>query len=154
VSDIPDELIADPVYERTGHMVRGRDGCRVPLPWQADAPGFGFGPAGSAAPWLPQPAEWRQLAADAQDGDGGSMLELYRAALRVRGQRAGLDDDAITWLDADAGVLAFSRPGGLLCVVNTSGYDIDLPEHASVLLASAGLAGGRLPADAAAWLLA
>jgi len=152
VEDIPDELIADPVYERTGHVVRGRDGCRVPLPWHAEAPGFGFGPTGSAAPWLPQPAGWQQLAADTQDGDGRSMLELYRAALRLRGPRAGLDDDALTWLDADAGVLAFSRPGGLLCVVNTSGHDIDLPVHASVLLASADLAGGQLPADAAAWL--
>ena len=55
VEDIRDELIADPVYERTDHVVRGRDGCRVPLPWRADAPGFGFGPADGAPPWLPQP---------------------------------------------------------------------------------------------------
>ena len=65
----------------------------MPLPWQADAPGFGFGPAGGAAPWLPQPEPWRQLAADVQAGDRGSMLELYRAALRVREARARLADD-------------------------------------------------------------
>ncbi len=87
VEDIPDELIADPIWDRTGHLVRGRDGCRVPLPWAADEPGFGFGRndlAGSAGPgpWLPQPAAWRELAVDAQTGDPGSMLELYRAALR------------------------------------------------------------------------
>ncbi len=69
VEDIPAELIADPIYERTGHAIRGRDGCRVPLPWRADAAGFGFGPADGAAPWLPQPAAWRGLAASAQAGD-------------------------------------------------------------------------------------
>jgi alpha-glucosidase len=154
VEDIPDELIADPIYERTGHAVRGRDGCRVPLPWRAAAPGFGFGPDGSSPPWLPQPATWQPLAADAQDGDGQSMLELYRAALRLRGKRAGLGDDAMTWLDAEPGVLALSRPGGLLCVVNISGQPVGLPAHESVLLSSAELADGRLPADAAAWLQA
>jgi alpha-glucosidase len=152
VEDIPVELIADPVYERTGHLVRGRDGCRVPLPWDAEAAGFGFGPDGAAGPWLPQPAGWRQLAASAQDGDGESVLELYRAALRLRGLRAGLDDDAMTWQEAGDGVLAFSRPGGLLCVVNISADAVELPAHDAVLLASAGLADGRLPADAAAWL--
>jgi alpha-glucosidase len=154
VEDIPAELLADPVYERTGRLVRGRDGCRVPLPWRADAPGFGFGPDRSAAPWLPQPAAWRALAAAAQDGDQRSVLELYRAALRLRKIREQLDDDALTWHDVGDGVLAFSRPGGLVCVVNISGQPIELPPHESVLLASADLAEGRLPADAAVWLAA
>jgi alpha-glucosidase len=152
VEDIPDELIADPVFERTDHLVRGRDGCRVPLPWQADAPGFGFGPPGGAAPWLPQPAAWRDLAADAQDGDPGSMLELYRAALRARKTRSQLGSDALTWLDAPDGVLAFSRPGGFGCVVNISAEPAALPPHTAVLLVSGPLADGMLPPDTSAWL--
>ena len=41
---------------------RGRDGCRVPIPWSGDEPPFGFSPDGaSAPPWLPQPASWRAL---------------------------------------------------------------------------------------------
>jgi alpha-glucosidase len=155
VEDIPDDLIADPVFERTDHLVRGRDGCRVPLPWKADAAGFGFGPAGpagSASPWLPQPPAWRSLAADAQDGDHHSMLELYRAALRLRRTRDRLDDDALDWQHTPDGVLAFSRPGGLLCVVNISGQDVALPPHDEVLLTSADLTDGKLPADTAAWL--
>jgi alpha-glucosidase len=167
VEDIPAELIADPVFERTGHLVRGRDGCRVPLPWHADEPGFGFGPsrpagpastqgsasaAGRTSPWLPQPPAWKSLAADAQDGDHRSMLELYRAALRLRRTRDQRDDDALDWQDTPDGVLAFRRPGGLLCVVNISGPDTALPPHDAVLLTSGDLADGMLPADTAAWL--
>ncbi len=70
VEDIPDELIADPVYERTGHA--GARPGRLP---RAAALAGGSAAASasartaSAAPWLPQPAAWRPLAADAQDGD-------------------------------------------------------------------------------------
>jgi alpha-glucosidase len=154
VEDIPDELIADPIFERTDHFVRGRDGCRVPLPWLAGQPGFGFGLPTGAAPWLPQPAAWHTLAADVQAGDPGSMLELYRAALAIRRAHAEFADDTLTWLDAQDGVLAFGRPGGLVCVVNISGAAARLPAHDEVLLASAELTGGMLPPDGAAWLRA
>jgi alpha-glucosidase len=155
VEDIPDALIADPIFERTGHRIRGRDGCRVPLPWRADAPGFGFGPPGGAPPWLPQPAEWRHLAADQQAADADAMLALYRAALRIRRTRGAggqLADDRLAWLDTEAGVLAFTRPGGLCCVVNFGRQPTPLPPPREVLLASGPLTDGLLPADTAAWL--
>jgi alpha-glucosidase len=146
---------------RTGHRVRGRDGCRVPLPWRADSPGFGFGPAGATAPWLPQPPAWRELAADAQAADPGSMLALYRTALRLRAAAPELSADDLTWLDAPDGVLAFARPGGLTAVVNISGQPVPLPPG-ELLLASGPLAsdpldggpldGALLPADTAAWI--
>ena len=156
VEDIPAELIADPIFERTGHALRGRDGCRVPLPWQADAPGFGFGPADGTPPWLPQPREWRQLAADHEAGDDTSMLALYRTALRLRAALAAADDaspgdNRLDWLDSPAGVLAFARPG-LQAVVNLSAEPVALPQHAEVLLASGPLEAGLLPPDTAVWL--
>ena len=64
VTDLPDEVLQDPTFLRTGGAERGRDGCRVPLPWSGDAPPFGFGPAGE--PWLPQPADWDALTAERQ----------------------------------------------------------------------------------------
>ncbi len=152
VEDIPDELIADPVYDRTDHFVRGRDGCRVPLPWQADAPGFGFGPADGTPPWLPQPDAWRQLAADTQAQDAGSMLALYRSALHIRRTGAYLAGDAFRWLDAPDGVLVFSRGAGFGCAVNISAEPVPLPPHDELLLTSAPLESGMLPPDAAAWL--
>ncbi len=152
VEDIPDDLIADPIYEQTGHVVRGRDGCRVPLPWQAGAPGFGFGPADGTPPWLPQPEAWRQLAADTQAQDSGSMLALYRDLLRIRRGSPYLAGDGLEWLAAPAGVLAFSRGASFSCVVNFSAEPIPLPPHDELLRTSAPLDSGRLPADTAAWL--
>jgi alpha-glucosidase len=152
VEDLPDDLIADPIYERTDHRVRGRDGCRVPLPWQAAASGFGFGPPGSAAPWLPQPAEWERLAADAQAGDPHSMLALYQAALRARAARRGLADDTLTWLESPDGVLAFSRADGFSCLVNLAAGPVPLPQHDELVLASGPLDGALLPPDTAVWL--
>ena len=152
VEDLPDDLIADPIYERTGHLARGRDGCRVPLPWQALAQGFGFGPPDGTAPWLPQPAEWRRLAADAQAADPRSMLALYRAALRARAARRGLADDTLTWLDAPGGVLAFSRADGFTCVVNLAADPVPLPPHDGLVLASEPLDGSLLPPDTTVWL--
>jgi alpha-glucosidase len=116
------------------------------------APGVGFGPADGAAPWLPQPPEWRQLAAAAQAGDSGSMLALYRGALRARAARDCLDDDSLTWLTAPDGVLAFSRPGRFACVINISAAPVPLPDDADVLLASGTLDDGKLPPDTAVWL--
>jgi alpha-glucosidase len=154
VEDIPDELIADPIFERTGHALRGRDGCRVPLPWKASAPGFGFGPPEGVAPWLPQPQDWQQLAADHEARDGSSMLSLYRAALRLRADTQDATppgDSTLAWLDAPDGALAFSRPG-LRAVINFSAVPVPLPAHDELLLASGPLDGDQLPPDTAVWL--
>ena len=99
VLDLPDELLQDPAWLRSGHTIRGRDGCRVPLPWSDGASPFGFGPSGSE-PWLPQPAGWGELSVAAQTGDPGSMLELYRSALRLRREHPGFRSEGMTWLDA------------------------------------------------------
>ena len=42
----------DPSFFRTNGVERGRDGCRVPLPWKASEPGFGFssGESGAGTP--------------------------------------------------------------------------------------------------------
>ncbi|BFO17335.1 hypothetical protein SHKM778_37230 [Streptomyces sp. KM77-8] len=79
-ADIPLDRIEDPMHARSGGVDPGRDGCRVPLPWTADAPHAGFG----GEPWLPQPAGWASYAADRQEGDPGSTLALYREAIRLR----------------------------------------------------------------------
>src|SRR5690606_21036895 len=57
---LDDSLRQDPAWFRTGHTEAGRDGCRVPMPWESEAPGLGFGPTG--ATWLPQPESYRALA--------------------------------------------------------------------------------------------
>jgi alpha-glucosidase len=161
VEDIPDERRQDPIWFRTGGADPGRDGCRVPLPWSGQEPPFGFSPPPGAAgpantgptaqPWLPQPKEWRELTVEAQAGDPDSMLELYRAALRLRRAEPSLGDGPMRWLPSPVDVLAFTR-GDLSCVANLSPAPVPLPAHTAVLLTSAPLDAGLLPPDTAAWL--
>jgi alpha-glucosidase len=153
VEDLPEELLQDPTWERSGRTERGRDGCRVPLPWAPSGPSLGFG---SGPGWLPQPAGWAQVSAQAQEEDPASMLHLYREALRLRrelpalGAGSGAD---VSWLDLGDHVVAFSREPGITCVVNVGGDPVDLPEG-EVVLASGPLTGRSLPADTAVWLRA
>jgi alpha-glucosidase len=152
VEDLPESMLQDPTWPRSGHTIRGRDGCRVPLPWSGAASPFGFGPPGSR-PWLPQPASWRDRTVEAQTGDPGSFLELYRTAIRLRRSHLGFRGDGLAWLPAPEPVLRFDRPGGLEVVVNLGRTPIELPTGRPILLASGGLpSDGRLPPDTAVWL--
>ncbi len=150
VEDLPDEALQDPLWVRSGRTIKGRDGCRVPLPWQGDAAPYGWG----QPTWLPQPDDWGPLTAASQDGDPTSHLELYRAALRLRRQHLTGDPSAgITWDDTGADVLSFTRPGGFRCLVNLSAEPVPRPAG-TVLLASSELtADAQVPPDTTVWLL-
>jgi alpha-glucosidase len=150
VEDIPDDKRQDPIFHRTGGADPGRDGSRVPLPWSGNEPPFGFSPGASGQePWLPQPKEWRDLSVEAQTGDPASMLELYRAALRIRRTATG----PLSWVNAPAGVLAFERGAGFRCVANLSAAPVELPEASEIVLASGPLsADDQLPPDTTIWL--
>jgi alpha-glucosidase len=153
VEDLPDSVLHDPMFFRSGGSDPGRDGCRVPVPWDGDAPPFGFSPAGAiGTPWLPQPGSWTAFTADAQDRDPGSMLRLYRDALRIRRAEPDLGDGPLRWLEAPAGVLGFARGDDFVCVLNLSEAPVELRRHDRVLLQSGPLEGGLLPTDTAAWL--
>ncbi|HXL87779.1 MAG TPA: glycoside hydrolase family 13 protein [Streptosporangiaceae bacterium] len=148
VEDIPDELRQDPIWHRTGGRDPGRDGSRVPLPWSGKEPPFGF--CDGCQPWLPQPKEWRDLTVEHESCDPGSMLQLYRAALRIRRERLGAGP--MTWLPSADGVLVFDRGDRLRCVVNISSVPAELP--AGTLLLASNLLGadGTVPTDTAVWL--
>ncbi|MEU3795582.1 glycoside hydrolase family 13 protein [Streptomyces fructofermentans] len=152
VEDLPEDLLQDPTWQRSGHTDRGRDGCRVPLPWDGDTPPFGFGPEGSGT-WLPQPQAWKSLTAAAQEQDPSSMLALYREALRIRRAEPALGDGSLSWeSEPGSDVLSFRRDPGFRCVVNLSPHPVELPAHRVVLLAGGPLEDGRLPSDTAVWL--
>jgi alpha-glucosidase len=147
-TEIPDELRQDPAWFRSGHTERGRDGCRVPIPWEADAPSYGFGP--SDASWLPQPAVWAEYALDRQRGVPGSTYELYRSALRLRREH-GLGANPMTWLETPAEVMAF-RSGEVLVLTNFGAEPAALPAGTEVLISSEPLAeDGTVPQDVTVW---
>ncbi|HEX6147443.1 MAG TPA: DUF3459 domain-containing protein, partial [Acidimicrobiia bacterium] len=147
VHDLPIEVLDDPVWARSGHKQKGRDGCRVPIPWSRDGSSFGFGVDGS---WLPQPEEWGGLSVEAQDGVPGSTLEMYRSALRLRSEHL-VGDESLEWVDSGPTTMTFRRGGGVTVVVNFGQDPIALP-MGEVLLSSSDLVGGRLPPDSAAWV--
>ncbi|MFE9811102.1 glycoside hydrolase family 13 protein [Streptomyces sp. NPDC005548] len=158
VRDLPDELLQDPTFARSGGTDRGRDGCRIPLPWTADGPSLGFSPAGTpATPWLPQPADWDGLAVAAQQADPDSVLNLYRRALALRRTRLTHLPETLTWVEEDPGVLSFTRPDGFHCLTNLTPTPQPLPRDADVILSSGPLqedADGRVtvPSDTSVWL--
>jgi alpha-glucosidase len=153
VEDLPDRALQDPGWVLSGRTNRGRDGCRVPLPWSGERPPFGFSPDDAASsPWLPQPDSWGALTVESQARRPGSVLDLFRSALAIRHDHTALGDGSLTWVDGPAGVLSFARDPGFECVVNLSAEPIASP-GATVLLASAPLADdGQLPPDTTVWL--
>ena len=157
VEDLPEDALRDPIWERSGHARRGRDGARVPLPWAGSMPPYGFGPPGST-PWLPQPASWAALSVEAESGDPASMLALYRAALALRASHPGLAGAGFRWLGSPDGVLLFERDAGFVVAVNLGEGPAALPDGLDVVLRSdavapgAGTPAGDLGPDAAAWL--
>ncbi|MFY1624632.1 glycoside hydrolase family 13 protein [Micromonospora sp. WMMD723] len=145
---LPDESRQDPTWERSGHTQRGRDGCRVPIPWEADAPSYGFGPADAS--WLPQPPLWAEYALDRQRGVPGSTYETYRTALRLRREHA-LGRGTLEWLSSGDEVLSF-RNGGLTVLTNFGTAAVP-PPAGELLHSSAPLdADGRVPTDVTVWV--
>ncbi len=146
--DLPDDARQDPTWFRTAGERYGRDGCRVPLPWEAAAPAFGFSDTGAS--WLPQPADWAPYARDAQAGAAGSTLELYRSALELR-SRHGLGSGTVEWLTGFGPDVVAFRNGEVTVIANTGRVAVELPV-AEELLASVELDGSALPPDATVWL--
>ncbi|MEF2978901.1 glycoside hydrolase family 13 protein [Subtercola sp. YIM 133946] len=150
---LPDEARQDPTWFRTHGERYGRDGCRVPIPWEADAPSYGFGPG--TASWLPQPDDWQQYARDRQSGVAGSTLELYKLALALRAE-FDLSFGRLTWLD-DLGfgpdVIAFSN-GDVTVISNTGALPVEIPveEFGELLLASGPVDEAVVPTDTTVWL--
>ncbi|MCW2944709.1 MAG: alpha amylase catalytic region [Actinoallomurus sp.] len=147
VTDLPAEYLLDPQWGNG----RGREGCRVPIPWAYTEPPFGFSPPGGGESWLPVPAEWRNLTVDVQLRDSRSMLCLYREALRIRAGHPALGDGELRWLDAPEGVLMFEREPGLVCAVNVGDEPVRLDVPGTLLLSSERMKDGKLGPDAAAW---
>lgn len=163
VADIPWGALEDPEATMSSHgdAIKGRDGCRVPLPWRAvdDTGDFGFSAPDDHEPaHLPQPEWFAQFAVDVEETERDSMLKFYRRALAARAELlAATGDTSFAWADGyDDQVIAYRRPaaGGraLTSVTNFGAAPVTLPAG-EVLLSSAALVDGKLPCDATAWVV-
>jgi alpha-glucosidase len=150
VTDLPDDALQDPTFLRSGGRERGRDGCRVPLPWAGDEPSYGFGPGPAA--WLPQPADWAVLTREGQASDPGSMVALYRSALTLRRALPSLGAGPFAWVEGPAEVIAFHRGPDFTCVVNVDDA-VALDPTGRIVLASGPLGSSEsLPGVTGIWL--
>ncbi len=148
--ELPDEVLQDPTWERSGRIERGRDKCRVPIPWSGDTPPFGF--STSADTWLPMPEGWAALTVEKQRADPDSTLSFFQRVIELRSARSDFGGGEIDWLAAPRDALIFRRRGGgLVCALNAGCRPIPLPPG-ELILASAPLVNGKLPPNAAAWL--
>jgi alpha-glucosidase len=146
--DIPDDKRQDPTFFRTHGERYGRDGCRVPLPWEAGVPAFGFNHTGHS--WLPQPQGFQELARDQQEGQAGSTLEMYRTLLKLRLEH-GLGRGDVRWLEGyPSGVVALANKD-VAIIANVSAEPVVLPDG-DVLVCSGDLVDGHLGADNTAWV--
>jgi alpha-glucosidase len=152
--EIPEDPLSDPRWRMSDYKDRGRDGCRVPLPWRENSAGaFGFSDNENLTPndaWLPQASNCGDFSVEAQETDPNSPLNLYRKALTIRKSLTGLGDGPMSWVDAPDQVVAFSRPGNFYCYLNF-GADFKLPNEAQILVSSTPITDGFLPTDTTVW---
>jgi alpha-glucosidase len=151
--DVPKKMRQDPFFIHSGGKQRGRDGCRVPLPWRKGRPNAGFS---KAAPWLPMPAGWDQFAVDAQEGRADSMLAFYQRVLALRRPLVRTLPNRMTWRRSRQGVLLYER-GSLTVAVNFLAQPVDLETRGRLMIGSHPLVRVRdgrlrLPPNSAAWL--
>jgi len=153
VIDLPAAARQDPTWFRTNGERYGRDGCRVPIPWETTGATYGFNSTGVS--WLPQPLDWAPLSREAQSGVNGSTLELYTDALRLRAE-LNLGFGSVQWIDGlPEAVVAFTN-GELTVIANTGDTDVELPGELiaryRIVLSSGETAAGFVAADTTLWL--
>ena len=155
-ADLPDEARQDPAFIRSGGSDKGRDECRVPMPWNSTEANYGYG---IGKPWLPQPSDWAQYCVDQEIDNPNSFLNLYKKSLYLRHNHPALGGEGdVTWVDSAPGSMHFTREPGLEVVVNasTSAQHVNV-KGVSLLLESAdGVSLNKgvlvIPSDTTVWL--
>jgi alpha-glucosidase len=140
----------DPTFFRTKGERVGRDGCRVPIPWESDKPAYGFNNTGKS--WLPQPENYRRYARSEQRGVAGSTLELYRQLLKIR-KEFNIGLGKLKWVEelCDETTLAFDNSG--VRVIANFGGSVNLPSGELLATTQHDLTvEGVLEHDQVAWI--
>lgn len=110
-ADVAFEHIKDPYGLAFWPEFKGRDGCRKPMPWEAQRQHLGFS-TGPADPWLPIPPEHAAQAVDVQQNDAQSVLTFARDMIRLRRSSAPLRFGSYRLVDATGDRFAFVRERG------------------------------------------
>lgn len=136
-------------FDSNGTMI-GRDGQRIPMPWKAKAPAFGFGPSDKS--WLPQPDRYSHYAADVQEKDKLSTLSLYRRLIALRSQY-DLGVGTLQWFDSPRNDVLVARNGSVCLYINFGYAPLPLPAGKVIAQSCPGTdKGTQLPGNSAVWL--
>lgn len=114
---------------------KGRDGCRTPMPWNAQDTFAGFS---EAEPWLPVAPEHKKSSVDNQEKDSESILNSYRRFLAWRSTQSALRTGDIEFLSDGVDHLVFARKDEnqhILCAFNFSNKPVTLTLPRSVKVA-------------------
>lgn len=119
----------------------GRDGCRTPMVWEADAPNGGFSTANQT--WLP--VKPPQLARAVSGHGENSVLEFYRAMLALRRTEPDLRHGKTEFLSFDDPVLGFLRGDSVMCLFNlsTTPTTVELTDQIAPVLFQAAEINGK-----------
>lgn len=126
--DLTRAQLRDPVGDLYYPDSKGRDGCRIPIPWTEGA-NHGFS---TGVPWLPAVPEHDGLSVESQEGDPNSTLAVLRELTALRRASAALKWGDIKFLDLEEPMLGFERTFGdekVTCLFNMSSQavDFDIP---------------------------
>ena len=162
---LPDGVLADsdrqdPSFFRTNGEIKGRDGARVPLPWNGDTAPFGFT---TGKPWLPIAQSWKEFSVENEKLDPKSSLHLYRTALELREQHMQGAGN-IQWLESpmhgvqSKSLLAYRR-GSVTVVMNLSIEPQTYEVEGKLLVVSSGVVDAHdgkkvIPARSCTWFIA
>ena len=145
---IPYEKLQDPWGKYLYPKWQGRDGCRTPMPWNAQDKNAGFSDA--AETWLPIPDTHLPLTVATQEENLNSTLHFTRKFLNWRNNHAALKDGDITFLDdLPTHILGFTRNKGdenILCLFNLKNteQEIPTPSHDTILYGAADITSDTL----------
>lgn len=134
-ANVPFEDLQDPFGIRFWPDYKGRDGCRTPIPWEAQQPYAGFS---SAKPWLPIPAEHLPRAVSEQEQQESSDLKKIRTFLNWRKTQPALVQGSLNFVDTPETLVAWVREAQgnkVLCVFNLTAeaQTYTLPANATAL---------------------
>ncbi|MGC2086520.1 MAG: alpha-amylase family glycosyl hydrolase [Bradyrhizobium sp.] len=102
----PDQ-VRDPFEKNVPGIGVGRDGCRTPMQWNANA-NAGFS---AAVPWLPVADDFTHENVVNLTADRRSILNLYRALIALRKSHAVLVSGSYRAIAAQGDVLMYRREG-------------------------------------------
>ena len=146
---IPYERLQDPEAIANWPLTLSRDGARTPMPWAAQDEHGAFT---AGMPWLPLGEDNLARAADRQDSDPASLLNLTRLLLTLRRDHPALRHGSAEVLQADHAVLALRRKsdrGAVLALLNLSenaaAWPLCVGRNGTVLAAVNGAGIGTLP---------